>query len=121
MRILVVAATEMEIAAIRPHLAPAIDVLVTGIGMVATAARCARAMASERYDLALNVGLCGSFDRRFAPGSVVHVISDRIAELGAEDGDLFRTFPELNLDVESSFENPAPPAIDALRALPAVT
>ena len=61
MRILLVAATEGEISALQPDLKPDVDVLVTGIGMVATAARCARALALTRYDLALNVGICGSF------------------------------------------------------------
>ena len=61
--------------------------LTTGVGMVATAAWCSRALALTRYDLALNVGVCGSFDPALAPGSVVHVVRDRIAELGAEDGD----------------------------------
>src|SRR4051794_35172230 len=60
-----------------------VDVLTTGVGMVATAAHCSRVLARTPYDLALNVGVCGSFDRAFAPAAVVHVISDRIAELGA--------------------------------------
>jgi futalosine hydrolase len=70
---LIVAATEGEISALRADLKPDVDVLVTGIGMVATAVRCARALALTPYDLALNVGICGSFDRALMPGSVVHV------------------------------------------------
>ena len=42
--------------------AHAIDVLTTGVGMVATAAWCSRVLAKQDYDLALNVGVCGSFD-----------------------------------------------------------
>ena len=52
---------------------------------------------ATRYDLALNFGVCGSFDRRCEPGDVVHVVTDRIAELGAEDGEAFLTVQELNL------------------------
>ena len=48
-----------------------------------------------RYDLALNFGVCGSFDRALAPGTVVQVVTDRIAELGAEDGEAFLTIHEL--------------------------
>ena len=121
MRVLLVAATELEIASLRPHLGTNVDVLVTGIGMVATAARCSRALTRERYDLALNVGVCGSFDRSLPPGTVVHVVADRIAELGAEDGEAFLTLDELHLPAESAFANPAPPPIDALRALSAVS
>lgn len=120
MRILLVAATEGEISALRPDLKPDIDVLVTGIGMVATAVRCARALALTRYDLALNVGICGSFDRALAPGSVVHVLRDNIAELGAEDNDEFVTIEAIRLPAEWTFVNSAPPPLAALQALPAV-
>jgi futalosine hydrolase len=120
MRILLVAATEGEISALKPDLKPDVDVLVTGIGMVATAARCARALALTRYDLALNVGICGSFDRALAPGSVVHVSRDNIAELGAEDNDEFVTIEAIRLAAEWTFVNSAPPPLAALQALPAV-
>jgi futalosine hydrolase len=120
MRILLVAATEGEISALRPDLKPDVDVLVTGVGMVSTAARCARALALTRYDLALNVGICGSFDRALAPGSVVHVVRDHIAELGAEDNDQFVTIEAIRLPAEWTFVNSAPPPLAALRALPAV-
>ena len=120
MRILLVAATEGEISALRPELKPDVDVLVTGVGMVSTAARCARALALTRYDLALNVGICGSFDRALAPGSVVHVVRDHIAELGAEDNEEFVTIEAIRLPAEWTFVNSAPPALAALRALPAV-
>jgi futalosine hydrolase len=119
-RILLVAATEGEIAGLRPDLKPHVDVLVTGVGMVATAARCARALALTPYALALNAGICGTFDRTIALGTVVHVVRDQIAELGAEDADAFVTIEEIQLPAEWTFVNSAPPAIDALRALPAV-
>ena len=61
--------------------------LVSGVGMVATATWCSHALARERYDLALNLGVCGSFDRTLPLGTVVHVVTDRLAELGAEDGE----------------------------------
>jgi futalosine hydrolase len=120
MRILLVAATEGEISALRPDLKPDVDVLVTGVGMVSTAARCARALALTQYDLALNVGICGSFDRALAPGAVVHVVRDHIAELGAEDNEEFVTIEAIRLPAEWTFVNSAPPALAALRALPAV-
>ena len=104
-----------------------IDALTTGVGMVATAARCSHALARTPYDLALNVGVCGSFDRAFEPPAVVHVISDRIAELGAEDDERFLTIQEMNLLGENeppftkgALVNAAPPANAALGALPSV-
>ena len=123
MRVLVVAATELEIprlargaAPLRPGLE--IEVLVTGVGMVATAAQTARALALSYYDVALNIGVCGSFDRALALGDVVHIVSDSFSELGVEDGGSFTTMEELGLTVASTLENAAPPDIPALQALP---
>jgi futalosine hydrolase len=140
MRILVVAATSGELAPLVAKLGSVspggegvnsykrashtIDALVTGVGMIATAARCARTLALAPYELALNVGVCGSFDPGVEPGTVVHVVSDRIAELGAEDDDRFLTIQELHLlaDDEPPFTagvllNPAPPSNPALGRL----
>ncbi len=142
MRLVVAAATPQEIAPLdaafggrtvdstggaRRWGAHDVDLLVTGVGMVATAARLSRALASARYDLALNLGVCGSFDPALPPETVVHVVSDRIAEMGAEDRDAFRTIQELGFvgDDEPPFRggqlvNGAPPAVPALRRWPAV-
>jgi futalosine hydrolase len=98
-----------------------VDALVTGVGMVATAVWTSRVLTEARYDLALNVGVCGSFDRAFAPGAVVHVVTDRLAELGAEDGDAFIAIEDLHLPVEHEFVNAMPPVNAALSRLPAVT
>src|SRR5712691_2765255 len=105
MRILIVAATEMEIVPListlhctsdrgprttsYTHAGNDLVVLTTDVGMVATAAWCSNVMSNESFDLALNFGVCGSFDRTLEPGRVVHVVADRLAELGAEDGDSF--------------------------------
>jgi futalosine hydrolase len=106
----------------------AIDVLTTGVGMVATAAWCARILAATHYDMALNFGVCGSFDAALPPGTVVHVISDTIAELGAEDDDRFLSVHDLQLLGENEFpfeqgrlSNRTPPDNPVLRALPGVS
>jgi len=108
-----------------------VDVLVSGIGMVATASWLSRVLAREQYDLALNLGVCGSFDRTIEPGTVVHVVSDRLAELGAEDGDAFLTIQQLHLldENEPPFRggrlvNQSPPAnatLGGLRAVDGIT
>ena len=105
-----------------------VDVLTTGVGMIATAAWCSRTFAAEHYDLALNVGLCGSFDSSLAAPAVVHVTADRIAELGAEDGDDFLTIHQLQLLDENEFPfdgglliNANPPPLPPLRPLRSVT
>jgi futalosine hydrolase len=143
MRILIVAATALEIAPVVTKLqyrsdggermrtytyaGHDVDALTTGVGMVATAAWCSRALAGKQYDLALNFGVCGSFDRSLEPNTVVQVVSDRITELGAEDGEAFLTVHDLDLLGQDEFPftsgqlaNLHPPANGALRALPAV-
>jgi futalosine hydrolase len=143
MRILIVAATDAEVGGIverfgarrRPgdrlfecsSAGHDVQVLVTGVGMVATAAWCSRALAGRSYDLALNAGLCGSFDESLLPGTVVHIVTDCLAELGAEDGDRLLTLQDLGLEDRADarlgcaeLRNTAPPAIGALDRLPKV-
>jgi futalosine hydrolase len=142
MKILIVAATDMEVAPLvselgttskGPRIAAyvraghAIDLLTTGVGMVATAAWCSRTLTGQQYDLALNVGLCGAFDRALPLGRTVHVVSDRIAELGAEDHDAFLTIQDLTLVGADEFPFCGgrvvarnPPSCPALRGLPPV-
>src|SRR4029453_6644164 len=125
MRILIVAATAAEIAPLQQR--PDVEILITGVGMVAAAARTSAALARTRYDLALNLGICGSFDRALSLGTVVHVVSDGIPELGAEDGDTFLSIDELGLlrgDAppfsNGRLVNAAVPVNPVLKCLPAV-
>ena len=147
MRILIVVATGMEVAPVvaklllasekgprlnaYAYLAHNVDVLTTGVGMVATSAWCSHAIGHSYYDLALNFGVCGSFDPECRPGDVVYVRSDRIAELGAEDDEAFLTAQELGLVGEDEFpstcgqllnlEPPDNPIIRRLRAVDGIT
>lgn len=122
MRALIVAATAAEIGPIDAVLRARtdVDLLLTGVGMVATAAACSRALAQREYTVALNLGLCGSFDPSLAPGTVVHVATDLVAELGAEDGDAFLPIEALGLPSDHVVVNAHPPRAPALDALPAV-
>ena len=143
MKILIVTATDAEVAPTvaalqyvcdrRPRVKAytrdghEVDVLTTGVGMVATAVWLATTLAAREYDLVLNLGACGAFDRSLPPGTVVHVVTDRLAELGAEDGDAFLSIHDLQLLCDNEFPftdgalvNHAPPEHEVLRALPAV-
>jgi futalosine hydrolase len=143
MRMIIVAATAVEAASLGARLGAGrerssniaeyayagheVHVLVAGVGMVATAVWSSQALMQAQYDIALNMGLCGSFDRSLTLGTVVHVVSDRIAELGAEDGDRFLPLGELGLleanDVpytQPELVNARPPVNGALDRLPKV-
>jgi futalosine hydrolase len=91
MKILVVAATEAEIA---PFLKSEghkheISALITGVGMVATAYELTKALSKHKYDLVLQAGIAGSFDRNIALGSLVFINSDQYGDLGAEGHDKY--------------------------------
>jgi len=130
MRVLVVAATRGELSSFDNNAArqpQQCEILITGVGMVATAVTVSRALALADYDLALNLGVCGAFDRRLSLGDVVHVTSDCLPELGVEDGAAFVSAHEIGL-VDPSLPpwasgrlvNPAPPPSPTLAALPHV-
>lgn len=89
MLILVVAATAPEIEPLTQHFGNKIDVLITGAGMVPTAFALGAHFYRHKYDLVLNLGIAGSFDRDIQPGYVVEVTEDTFAETGAEDDEHF--------------------------------
>ncbi len=63
-----------------------IDLLITGPGITSTTYHLTRILAGNRYDLALNIGLCGSLDPAITPVHVVNIIADQFGDFGAEDG-----------------------------------
>lgn len=85
-----------------------LKVLVTGAGMVPTAYSLGRHLAASTYDLAINVGIAGSFDFDINLGEICLVIEDTFAELGAEDGEDFLSLDKLGLGITSLSHNPNP-------------
>lgn len=140
MNILIVSATEFEVKPLCDYLGISqvlpgmnvsdnpigdheVKVLITGVGMVNTAFAMGR-YSSTLYDLVLNVGVCGAFDKALKLGDVVQVTEDVLSELGAEDGDAFLTYDKLNLPGEYQFNShlSSPfPQIDILRKVKGIT
>jgi futalosine hydrolase len=89
MLILIVAATKFEIEPLVNAIGSKVDVLITGAGMVPTAFGMARQFSNHTYDLVLNLGIAGSFDRNFHLGDVLEITEDTFAELGAQDDETF--------------------------------
>ena len=112
MKILIVAATHFEIQPLLNQIGMhyngidkfisfdyknfKIDFLITGVGMTETTYHTAKKI-NNSYDIALNMGICGSFNNNLEIGAVVNVVEDCFSELGAEDGEDFLTLTELNL------------------------
>ncbi len=75
-----------------------VHVLITGVGMVATTYSLMRALTREKYDVALNFGLCGAYpDSGIGLTDVVNITQEQIGDLGAMDGGQFRTVFDLGL------------------------
>ncbi|HSH67288.1 MAG TPA: futalosine hydrolase [Bacteroidia bacterium] len=81
-----------------------VDYLITGVGMVTTAYYTGKIL-DDTYDMALNIGICGTFNANLEIGSVVNVYEDRFAEMGAEDGNNFLTLEELKLEAITTVTN----------------
>jgi futalosine hydrolase len=71
------------------------EILITGVGMVATAFALGKHLAANKYDLAINFGIAGSFDRDIELGELVEINRDTFAELGAEDDAEFLPIEEM--------------------------
>jgi futalosine hydrolase len=111
LRILIVAATQAEadtlisIPAIKPvpkgflFGGNEIIFLVTGVGSVATAWAMTKWISSgSKPDLAINVGIAGSYRDDIAPGEVVLPVSDCFADAGVDTGKKFLSLAEAGLE-----------------------
>lgn len=80
-----------------------IDILITGHGSAFMAYHLTKALNTYNYDLAINLGIAGSFDYFLELGFVVNVIQDQFADLGFEEKESFYTLGEKELMNEDSF------------------
>lgn len=106
MNMLIVAATEGEVRKPLPDPLRGrgkCNVLITSVGMVATAYSLAKHLQTKKYDFVLQVGVCGSFNRDIPLGEVVFVTSDQYADLGAEDHDKYLDIFEMGLAKRDEF------------------
>lgn len=100
MNLLIVSATEFEILPLLKYLnenyknkdnrrffSNKIDIyiLVTGVGTVHTTFALATFLAQKQFDLAINVGIAGAFNRALKIGDVLQVINDRFSDVGVEE------------------------------------
>ncbi|MFW0714646.1 futalosine hydrolase [Pedobacter sp. N23S346] len=127
MKTLVVAATKAELSFFYQHYSlpekdfvesKHFDILITGVGMVATAFAIGQRLTSK-YDLVVNFGIAGCFDRNIKLGTLVNITEDIFSELGAENGDEFLSIAELGFG-ENHYQNKTEINID-LPSVRAVT
>ncbi|HOU01889.1 MAG TPA: futalosine hydrolase [Bacteroidales bacterium] len=115
-RILIVAATEGEAGILRNIRGIVnsggwfekgdckIDTLVTGVGSVGTSWSLSKWFSvNEKPQLAINIGIAGSFKKDIAEGDVVVAVSDCFADAGIESGRGFLTLAEAGLEDPDRF------------------
>lgn len=116
MKILVVVATPQEISLTLDYfklgntkkgnlfeLNDKISFLITGVGMVATAYSLGKELGKQNFDVAINIGIAGSFNRSISLGDIVKVEEDIIADLGAQDKDDFLSLEDMGFATSSDF------------------
>lgn len=79
-----------------------LHVLVTGVGMVNTAYSMGTTNLNN-YDLIINTGICGAFNKVCKLADTVIIETDVFSELGAEDGDEFISINNLGLGENNSY------------------
>jgi len=100
MKLLIVTATAGELLPLpttRKEHGWEIDTLVTGVGTIATTYALTKKLQSTQYDLVLQVGVGGSFDKNIPLGDVVFITSEQYGDTGAEDHDKFIDIFEMGL------------------------
>jgi futalosine hydrolase len=99
MNYLLVAATPFEIAPTVELIKQKklnIDVLIAGIGMLATAYHLTRKLADKEYDLVIQAGIAGCFDRNIQLGEVVIVKDEVIGDLGVKENKQYKDLFDMN-------------------------
>lgn len=108
MRITLVAATQMEVQPLLDFFAAekteksdlwkadnSLHILITGMGMLNTAAHLAIYTQQHDRDFYIDAGVCGAFNRNFPIGHVYQIISETYGDFGVENDDTFEDFFDL--------------------------
>jgi futalosine hydrolase len=112
MNCLIVAATSLEIKMFIQHCRTTeklnhidlqLDFLITGVGMLNTSYALLKHVQVKQPHVVVNAGIAGSFSTKYAPGSVVVVKDEVIADLGVTEKDGYKDLFDLKLQQASQF------------------
>jgi futalosine hydrolase len=102
MKILVVAATELEIEPFI-KLENTIEVFICGVGIPATVYHLTKILVQEKYDFVIQAGIAGSFSKKIKKGDVVAISQDAFADIGVEEDRKFKTIFQSGLGNKNEF------------------
>ena len=102
MKILLLAATDKEMDAVREELTELdgkleLETLISGVGLTATAYALTKKLQHQDYDFVFNFGIAGSFDDEIPIGEVVEIRKEHFADFGAESPEGFLSAFEIGL------------------------
>lgn len=83
-----------EAKRLREH---AVEICITGVGGAQTAFHLGKILSTGKWDLAIQLGICGSFKKELQIGATVNVVEECFADLGAEDDENFLDVFQLEL------------------------
>jgi futalosine hydrolase len=108
MLITIVAATRLELQPLFDKLQPKtgdfsglyiasdnLHFLITGMGMMNTAAHLALYASKYERDFFIDAGICGAFNRNLLVGQVVQIVSETYGDFGVENDEEFQDFFDL--------------------------
>jgi futalosine hydrolase len=101
MQLLLCASTEFEIKPtiefIRQENIHEIEILITGVGMMATTYALTKTVLSKRPDFILQAGVAGCLNKNLPLTKIVIVENENIGDLGVEENGAFKTLFDLKL------------------------
>jgi futalosine hydrolase len=101
MQLLLCASTEFEIKPtiefIRQENIREIEILITGVGMMATTYSLTKSVVGKRPDFILQAGVAGCLDENLPLTKIVIVESENVGDLGVEENGTFKTLFDLKL------------------------
>ena len=101
MKVLITAATAMELERIKNETIhnDGVEIIfcVTGVGAVSTVFNLLEILHKEKFDLVIQVGIAGSFDKQLALGDTLAVEKELLYEMGVFENNHYKTVFEMGL------------------------
>jgi futalosine hydrolase len=103
MKILLLSATQFEIAPFLQTTHPPLDILIGGVGIAATTFHLTKQLSHHHYDMVIQAGVAGTFPQQnktenLELAEVVAVHQDAFGDLGAYEKSTFKSVQDMNLD-----------------------
>ena len=122
MQLLVCASTEFElrptIEFVQKEKIQGVDILITGVGMMATTYTLTTHILNKRPDFILQAGVAGCLDQGLPLTKIVLIENENIGDLGVQENGTFKTLFDLNLLEKSSYpwmDRKLPNNVEALK------